>query len=60
MASDPLISPGFSDWNSVVIKYCDGSSFTSANSSITTVNNTRIHYNGATMYVSSLGFLSFL
>jgi hypothetical protein len=49
MASDSLISPGFADWNSVVVKYCDGSSFTSNNASITTVNATRLFHQGATM-----------
>jgi len=55
MASDPLVTPGFSDRNSVVIKYCDSSS---ANASVTMVNNTRIHYQGAAMYVFTPGFLS--
>jgi hypothetical protein len=49
MASDSLISPGFADWNSVVVKYCDGSSFTSNNASVTTVNGTRLFHQGATM-----------
>lgn len=50
MASDELSSPGFSDWNSVFIKYCDASSFTGANSSVILVNTTRIYYQGAFMY----------
>ena len=46
MSSDPSISPGFSDWNAVFLKYCDGSSWTSRNASATVVNGTRIFYNG--------------
>lgn len=57
MASDALISPGFSDWNSVFVKYCDGSSFTGDNSTASIVNGTRIHYRGAAMY-TPLHFVS--
>ena len=51
MSTDALLSPGFSDWNSVFVKYCDGSSFTGANATAAIVNGTRIYYRGATMYV---------
>ncbi len=51
MSTDALLSPGFSDWNSVFVKYCDGSSFTGANETATIVSGTRIFYRGATMYV---------
>lgn len=50
MSSDSFISPGFSDWNSVFIKYCDGSSFTSARATATAFNSTTLHHNGALMY----------
>jgi hypothetical protein len=53
MASDAFMSPGFSDWNSVFVKYCDGSSFTSHNAAAVNVNGSWIHYNGAAMYVIS-------
>lgn len=56
MASDPRTSPGFSDWNSVFIKYCDGGSFTGANSSITIVNGTQIFYRGSSMCVNACHF----
>jgi hypothetical protein len=46
LSSNASISPGFSDWNAVYLKYCDGSSWTSHNTSATFVNNTRIFYYG--------------
>ena len=51
MASDAVMSPGFSDWNSVFVKYCDGSSFTGHSATAINVNGSLIHYSGAIMCV---------
>lgn len=58
MASDASISPGFSDWNSVFVRYCDGSSFTGDNATALKVNGTRIHYRGAAILSSVFSDLS--
>ncbi|CAH9079398.1 unnamed protein product [Cuscuta epithymum] len=44
------VNPDFFNWNRVVVRYCDGSSFTSDSERIFEFNGTKLYFRGARIY----------
>lgn len=45
-SQDPAVNPMMANWNSVYLKYCDGSSFSSFNASVTEHGGAQLHFRG--------------